>query len=51
MQSDSLIMIVIYFSLMFRDFPPSYSQADLYTLAMSVQDYLYPPPDYPDVFK
>jgi len=33
-----------------RDFPPSYSQADLYTLAMSVQDYLYPPPDYPDVF-
>lgn len=33
-----------------RDFPPSYSQADLYTLAMSVQDYLNPPPDYPDVF-
>jgi len=33
-----------------RDYPPSYSQADLYTLAMSVQDYLYPPPDYPDVF-
>jgi len=33
-----------------RDFPPSYSQADLHTLAMSVQDYLYPPPQYPDVF-
>lgn len=37
-------------SLKSRDFPPSYSQADLHTLAMSVHDYLYPPPDYPDVF-
>ncbi|XP_023327643.1 uncharacterized protein LOC111700824 [Eurytemora carolleeae] len=32
-----------------RDFPPSYSQADLHTLAMSVHDYLYPPPQYPDL--
>jgi len=32
-----------------RDFPPSYSQADLHTLAMSVHDYLYPPPQYPDI--
>jgi len=38
-------------SLKSRDFPPSYSQADLHTLAMSVHDYLYPPPDYPDVFR
>lgn len=38
-------------SLKSRDFPPSYSQADLHTLAMSVQDYLYPPPDYPEVFR
>jgi len=38
-------------SLKSRDFPPSYSQADLHTLAMSVHDYLYPPPDYPEVFR
>jgi len=37
-------------SLKSRDYPPSYSQADLHTLAMSVHDYLYPPPDYPEVF-
>ena len=34
-----------------RDFPPSYSQADLHTLAMSVHDYLYPPPQYPDLHR
>jgi len=32
-----------------KDFPPSYSTADLHTLAMSVHDYLYPPPQYPDI--
>lgn len=36
-------------SLKSRDFPPSYSQVDLHTLAMSVQDYLYPPPTYPEI--
>jgi len=32
-----------------KDFPPSYSTADLHTLAMSVHDYLYPPPQYPEI--
>jgi len=36
-------------SLKSRDFPPSYSQVDLHTLAMSVHDYLYPPPTYPEI--
>jgi hypothetical protein len=31
--------------------PPSYSTADLHTLAMSVQDYLYPPPDYKEIYR
>jgi len=34
-----------------KDFPPSYSQADLHTLAMSVHDYLYPPPQYPEIIR
>jgi len=36
-------------SLKSRDFPPSYSTMDLHTLALSVQDYLYPPPTYPEI--
>ena len=30
----------------FRDLPPSYSKADLFSVAVPVYDHLHPPPDY-----
>jgi len=36
-------------SLSKRDLPPSYSQMDIHTLGISVNDYLNPPPNYIDL--
>merc|ERR1719341_2663180 len=33
-----------------KDLPPSYSRMDLHTLGISVNDYLNPPPQYPELF-
>ena len=49
-----MIMIIIMMMMMRkvavrRDIPPSYSRADLSSLGISVNDFLNPPPAYPDL--